>query len=517
MKNINIHTLVNVWLSGQVIYTETDIINAVPWIDIIGLGDQSINEAKLRIRSCFKTLGIELPPQRILVNLVPWDYKKVWTSYDLSIALAIAVALSYDQKFFHMEELANSLFFGELWLDGSIKGVTGLLPSILSAISLGYKTFFIPKENEGELKYLKDITVFPLENFQDLYDFFFFGKDLSCLEFYSIDILRQNRQHRQANPFASIKGHNSQKRALCIAIAGLHNTLLIWPPGSWKSLLSKTVSSLLSAMDEKEIIETSKIYSCLGLLNESQPLIINRPFRTIHHTATAVALIWWGKNLLPWELSLSHNWVLFLDEFAEFPSYVLEVLRQPIEDKQVRISRANWKVSYPASFMLVATMNPCKCGYYKDAETSCKDSIKEVQRYQSRVSWPLLDRFDMILEVPRIKTSQLLDRHPQDDIDPFVLIENWLKMQKERYRDSEIKHNCDISHSNISQYIKLGEEQKDFISRYAQKMKLSQRVVHRLLKVARTIADIELSEEITINHLVEAFQCRSKTLFVQGE
>ena len=396
---IKIKTIANIGLEWFEVIVEIDSNKSLPWIEIVWLPDTAIKESKERIRSSFKNIWIDLPPRKIILNLAPSDIKKIGTRFDLPMAVAI-LAHTYQENLINKNFLENSLFFGELGLDWSVKRVNWLLPSVIFAYKKWYKNFFVPKDNLYELQYIKDINIFPIENFKQIYDFFIEWKELEIRQSgQDIDNILSKTIYDFEVDFADIKWQLFAKRALMIAAWGLHNVLMVWAPWSWKTMLAKALQSILPPMTFDEILEVSQIYSIVWKLWKDQPLITKRPFRAVHHTASKVSIIWWGNNLQPWEISLAHKGILFFDELPEFPRSVLEVLRQPLEDKKITISRAHGSVTYPAHFMFVAAMNPCPCWYYKDPEIPCKCSLNQIKKYQSKISGPLLDRFDIILEV----------------------------------------------------------------------------------------------------------------------
>lgn len=385
MEIQKISTFTNNWLQAHKVIIEADANNALPTIEIIWLPDATIKEAKERVRAAFRNVGIQLPPKKIVINLSPSDIKKVWTRFDLPIAVALLylfTPLAPNSLPTKMKDQA--VFFGELWLDGSVKWITGLLPSVLVAREQWVEHFFVPEVNSQEIAALPGITIYPLTHFLQVVEFvqqnkipsFFLGEKRILLP----------KPHPFQVDFKDIKWQVLVKRALMIAAAWMHNVLMVWPPGSWKTMLAKSLLGVLPPMSYDEQIEVSKIYSVVGKLKESDSLINQRPFRVVHHTASKIAIVWGGQYMTPGEISLAHRGILLLDELPEFPREVLEVLRQPLEDKTITISRAQWSVDYPADFMLVATMNPCNCGFYQDKEKPCTCSYRDIQRYQTRIS-----------------------------------------------------------------------------------------------------------------------------------
>ncbi len=509
-------TFTNVWLDGYEILVEADCNRSLPGIEIIWLPDAAIKESKERLRATFRNVGILLPNKRFVLNLAPSDIRKVGTSFDLSMAVAILVLL-HEWSINHKKDLQKYLFFGELWLDGKIKRVNWLLPSVISAIKKWYKDFFVPSENLYELEYISGINIYPLDSFDQLVWYFIDWLDLNCIsESKDVEKLYDIKFDFDVD-FEHIKWHILAKRALSIAAAGLHNLLMVWAPGSGKTMLSKALKSVLPPLWFQEILEVSQIYSVVGKLNKEHPLIVQRPFRQVHHTASKISIVWWWSNLTPWEVSMAHKWVLFFDEITEFPRETLEVLRQPLEDKNISISRVSGSVNYPANFMFVASMNPCKCGYYKDPERACTCSINDVKNYQSKISGPLMDRIDMILEIPRENIDKLLDNIKWESSQSIrdKIIKAW-HIQKQRFAGTNIVSNSDMGSNDIDKYIPLSDEIKEFLTNASEKLVLSPRVVHRIIKLARTIADMEWVENLEIKHLAEAMQYRSKSMFVDN-
>ena len=496
------------------ITVESDTNHSVPTIDIIWLADTAIKESKERIRSTFRRLNIKIPNIKFILNLAPSDIRKTGTSFDLAMALSMLCNIHTD--IYHRKLIEQWLFFGELGLDWEVKRVNWLLPIILSARSKWFKYFFVPADNIYELEYVPDIYIFAISNFSQIIDIFTHWQESEYI-YNSKKLSDLNSVSSQWDiDFGHIKWQIVAKRSLSIAAAGLHNTLMVWAPGSVKTLMSRALQSILPPLTNDEILEVSQMYSIVGKLNKDIPLIIHRPFRNIHHTASKVSLVWWWANLQPWEISLAHRGILFMDELTEFGRDTLDVLRQPLEDKKITISRASGSVNYPADFMLVAAMNPCKCGFYKDPEKACICNIMDIKRYQSRISWPLLDRIDMILEIPRENIDKLLDRETSHENSEQIRAKviQAHNIQQKRFIDTNITNNSQISSKDIDKYIYMESRAEEFLKNWARKLILSPRVVHRIMKLARSIADMDWSEHILLNHIAEAFQYRNKNMFI---
>ncbi len=510
-----IKTFTNIGLHGHEITIEADQNKALPTIDIIGLPDAAIKEAKERIRATYRNCGLKLPANKIILNLAPSHIRKEGTRFDVAMAMAILTLIN-DGNIHHKQKLTDYLFFGELGLDGSVKKISGILPSVISAIKMGYTHFFVPADNLYELAYIQDIFLYPLETFVQLVEHFTWSQSITPLYNHKQieDIVHVPSENNI--DFCHIKWHAFAKRALCIAAAWLHNVLMVGSPWSGKTMLARALHAILPPLGKKEILHVSQIYSLVGKLSQEKPLITHRPFRQVHHTASKISIVGGGRHLTPGEVSLAHKGVLFFDEVPEFPREVLEVLRQPIEDKHINISRVSWTVQYPSNFMFVGTMNPSPCWYYNDPEIPCKSSYAEVKRYQSKVSGPLLDRIDVVIEVPREKLDKIL--HEQQEETSEQIRQKVLKarhVQQKRYKGTSLVTNAHLSAQNIQHYIPLDDVTKSFLTKAAKKMKLSARVVHRTLKLARTIADIEQQEQVVVTHIAEALQYRNKTMFIE--
>lgn len=500
-----IHTMIPWGIEWRVINIEIDSNKSLPWIDIIWLPDSAVKESRERLRSTFRTCSIEIPPHRYVINLSPSDIKKSGALFDVPIGVWLLVHILWD-SIKHNDILPKAIFLGELWLDWSVKWIRWVLSVAISAKKEWYTHFFVPDENKHEIECIAGIQIYPLVHFNDVVSFLW-GWDLGYKS--SWKILHNELSEEKYIDFTDIQWHNIVKRAVAIGAVGLHNILMIWPPWTWKSMIAKAIAWILPPMGYDEIIEVSQIYSLSW--NSSSSLVTQRPFRSIHHTASKISLIGGWQKMTPGEISHAHNWVLFLDELPEFPRDVLDVLRQPIEDKCVTISRAQWSITFPADCMVIGAMNPCICWYYKDTEKLCTCSLQSIKRYQSRVSWPLLDRFDIIIDINRQEFETMNNK----DISSQNIKEKVLKarqIQQERYKDSSIRSNTQLSAKEIKKHIKLDTTCEELLLLAQKKLSLSHRWIHRVLKVSRTIADYEWSSEIKKEHLLEALQYRSKEI-----
>lgn len=500
------------WCNRE-INIEVDSCRWLPAIDIIWLPDNSIKESKERLRSVFRHCDVDIPPNKFIINLAPSDTKKTGSIFDLAIATALLLHIQP----VHEEFFSQTMFFWELGLDWSIKTTEGVFAGVLAAMRLWYKQFCIPKECEEQCKYFT--TTYPIEHFSQIVNFCLANKPLPTgkqQEFIEWVIVPEKENKKSS--FDDIQWHLVAKRGMCIAIAWMHNVLLVWAPWTGKSMLAKASRELLPPLSFEEIIEISYLYSLAGLLNADNPLITNRPFRSIHSSSSKAWLLWWGTNAHPGELSLSHKWVLFLDEVGEFPRDLLDSLRQPLEDKQVHISRVRGKTTYPAECMFVGTSNPCVCGYYADPYHQCRCSINSIKKYQSKLSWPFLDRMDLILQIENQEENIFQNKSTligEDKKTMKAKIQKAICIQKERYKDTPYTTNWQVLPKDIEKYMPLSQECQSILQIAVKKFHLSLRAVHKTIRVARTIADYDWVEHIKKQHLLEALQYRSKSWIVK--
>lgn len=491
-------------IDGYIVKVEIDISDGLPSFEIVGLPDSSVKESKERVRTAIKNSNFSFPIKKITVNLAPADTRKEGSAFDLPIAVGILICIGAIKP----GKLKDTIVIGELSLDGSIRGVSGILPMVYSAYNKGIKKCIVPFENAKEGAIVKNIEIIAVNSLTEIVEHL---SGYKLVDKVNIDINELFESDNEINnlDFADVKGQSKVKRALEVAVSGFHNILMLGTPGSGKTMMAKRISSIFPPLTFEESIEITKIHSVAGFLKDKGTLITKRPFRSPHHTISASALIGGGKIPKPGEISLAHNGVLFLDELPEFKKNVLEVMRQPLEDMEVTIARVNSTITYPSKFMLIASMNPCPCGYYPDSKR-CHCTQKEVKKYLSRISGPLIDRIDICLEVKPVDYNQLSTKHKAEssqDIRKKVIAAQ--KIQYERYKSENILFNSQLSSSQIEKYCNLGDKEVEILKMAFDKLSLSARAYHRILKVARTIADLDNSENIKVEHLAEAIQYRS--------
>lgn len=492
-------------LNAYEVWVETDVVNSLPSISIVGLPDASVNEARDRVKSAIKNSGYTFPAKKVVINLAPADLKKVGTSFDLPIAVGILI----EEDVIEWEKVKEYAFIGELSLDGLIRGVNGVLPLVLGLKELGIKNIIVPKSNVKEAALIDGINVYGAEHLTDVVNHFIETKIPQT----KLDIkqyLSKVSEQEYLYDFKNVKGQHKAKKALEIAAAGAHNMLMIGSPGSGKTLMAKCFPSILPPLELSEALELTKIYSICGLLKEDEPLMVKRPYRPVHHTASANGIIGGGTTPKPGEITLAHRGVLFLDEMVEFPRQVLEVLRQPLEDGEIVISRAKHSIKYPAKFMFLGAMNPCPCGYLGDKEKQCTCSDFQISRYLAKLSGPLLDRIDLQVDVPRLTPEELLniDSEEEDSQTIRKRVVKARQIQIERYKNDGILTNSELTSELIKKYCKLDKSSEDILKMAIVKYQLSGRRYDRILKLARTIADLDNSGDIKQIHLMQALQYR---------
>ena len=502
----NTQTCAVIGLDGFVVQVEVDISPGLPVFNIVGLPDTAVQEAKERVRAALRNCGCEFPLRRITVNLAPADLKKEGPAYDLPIA--VCMLLSSGQ----IDSIPDgAVFLGELALDGTLRHTKGILAMVSVARDQGYTSVYVPIVDADEASLVEDIVVYPVTGLRQLIGHMRCEEEIQPVEEGGWRKIDDTSGHYEMD-LANVRGQEHAKRALEVAAAGFHNLIFNGPPGSGKTLLARCLPSILPRMAQQEALEVTKIYSVNGVLPPDNPLVLQRPFRSPHYTISNAGLVGGGRTLRPGEITLSHRGVLFLDELPEFNHTALESLRQPLEDKVVTISRISGSVTYPASFMLVAAMNPCPCGFHTHPRKECSCSPSTVARYQKRISGPLLDRVDVFVEVAPVEYEKLVEDVPTEDSSkPRLRVEEAREIQRERFAECGFYCNSEMGPAEVWKFCRLDDGAKGLLQTATQRLNLSARAFHRIIKVSRTIADLESSEGINVAHLAEALQYRPRT------
>jgi magnesium chelatase family protein len=485
---------------GVPILVETDISDGLPGLTMVGYLTSAVKESADRVRTALKNTGISLPPKKITINLSPADTKKEGTGFDLAIAISMVCSIGMIPK----TSVEDIMFLGELGLDGAVKRIRGVLPMVEMAKERGCRACVIPKDNMAEGKIVKGITCIGVDTLKQAIRYIQNGTyEESAL------VLANAEEETENLNFSQIRGQEAVKQAAKLAAAGRLNLLMIGPPGSGKTMIARRIPTILPPMSEEECFEVTKIYSICGLLPEGKGLIKTRPFRAPHHTISVSAMVGGGRKVMPGEVSLSSHGCLFLDEITELPRNVMESLRQPLEDKVVQISRVSGTDYFPANSMLVAAMNPCRCGYYPDMN-KCHCTSADLSRYLKKISIPFVDRMDLCVEVPRIQFEQLTkkaDGQTSEEIREEVICAH--QVQKERYQGSEYRFNADVKGSDAEEYFRVGKKEQQLLEDAFESLQLTARSYHKILKVARTAADLEGAQDIARRHILQAICYRN--------
>ncbi|MBQ3046882.1 MAG: YifB family Mg chelatase-like AAA ATPase [Clostridia bacterium] len=489
-------------LNGIPVEVEVDVNNGLPAFEVVGLADTAVKESKERVRSAIKNSGRSMPTRRITANLAPADIKKEGSALDLP--LAIGVLKSSGQL---VADTDGIIFIGELSLDGSLRRVNGVLPTIISARSKGYSKFIIPKGNEKEASFVDGIEVIAAESLLSVIDHLSGLKVLESVK--KCDFVAEKYKNTYDSDLSLVKGQAVAKRALEVAVSGGHNILFVGAPGTGKTMLAKCIPTIMPDMTFEEALETTKIHSVAGVLRDSDGLIFSRPFRSPHHTASTVSMTGGGSHLRPGEISLAHNGVLFLDEMPEYTRSALEALRQPLEDGDITVSRAVGSVDYPANFMLCGSMNPCPCGNHGSSDKVCTCTPAQISKYKARISGPLLDRIDLQVQVDEVKYAELTSDGTAETSETVRARVNRTRLiQKERFKNDGILTNADMGERQINKYCALDEQCENILKNAYETLHLSPRARSRIIKVARTIADMDLYDNIRPEHILEAISYR---------
>lgn len=495
-------------LDGYLVSVQVDISEGMPNFEMVGLPDASVKESKERVRTAIKNSGIKLLSRKLVVNLAPANTRKEGSKFDLPIAIGILISSKKIPKNKNVEQfLKETIFIGELSLDGKVEKTNGILPICIEAKKLGIKRIVLSKQNAKEASIVEGLEILAIQELKEIIEYL---NGENYIQKQKNQKFNSINQENYEFDFSEVKGQETVKRALEISAAGGHNCLLIGAPGSGKTMLAQRLPSILPNLSFEESLEVTKIHSISGILAEEEPLITTRPFRSPHHTITSASLVGGGKNPKPGEISLAHNGVLFLDELPEFNQKILELLRGPLEDKKITISRLNMAVTYPCNFIFIASMNPCPCGNYGSQEKECTCKPQQIKKYLNKISGPLLDRIDLHIEVEGVKYKKLESSKKEESSKEIRNRVNLArKIQLERYKTDNIYSNSELTPKLMEKYCKIDAKGKEILEKAFENLKLSARAYTRILKVSRTIADLENSKNIQAKHIIETIQYRS--------
>ena len=493
-------------IKGINILVEVDLARGLPSFDIVGLADKAVRESRKRVKAAINNSDYKFPIKKITINLAPADIKKIGPHFDLAIATGVLASSEY----IHIKQIDNHLILGELSLNGEVRGVKGILPMVIDARRNGIEGIIIPRENAVEARLVEGIEVIPVNHLRDVVNYFNTGQIPVADK--NIDI-SENKATNEVNTynidFSDIKGQYEAKRALEIAAAGAHNLIMVGPPGSGKTMLARRLRTILPPLSHHEKLELTKLYSIMGLIASKKGLITERPFRAPHHNITESGLIGGGRIPEPGEVSLAHNGTLFLDEIPEYKRNILELLRQPLEEGAVTIARASMTVKFPSNFMLIAAMNPCPCGYYGDDRHECRCTVRQINNYLNKISGPLLDRIDLQIVVPALEVKEITGRG--DGESSSIIRERVVlayEKQRERYRKEVFSFNSQLRGSKLHKYCSIDDSSKFFLENAVEELGVSARGYDRILRMARTIADLDQSDKINEEQIAEAIQYR---------